>query len=64
MSFSLQHLRCEVLWRTTETCRFALTIQLLGEAKVCKQKVPILVEEYVFRLQVSVNNSLLVQVTK
>ena len=64
MADSSQHFRCQVGDRPAEGSRAlgALQHALLGETEVGKQRVAVLVQHNVVRLQVSVDDVPLVQV--
>lgn len=61
--FSEQHLRRHVLRRPAEGVGSVSELEAnLGEAEVCELQMPVLVQHYVLRLQVSVEDVVLVQV--
>ena len=60
----LQDFRSEILRSTAEGVRLLVLSQNLGEAEIGKQKIAILVQQNILRLEIPINNLLLVEVAE
>lgn len=64
MSAHVQNFRRQILSRATERVGLVTRLEELSEAKIRQADIPIIVHQYIFGLQVSMNDVSLMQITE
>ena len=63
MTNFLKDLRGKVLWRTTERMRLLISLQYLGQAKICQTNITIFSHQNIFWLKIPIYDLLFMKMT-